>query len=104
MDEGISLMDDDADDAELTDIMEYLIEAGYLTAEQTAVAQQIVVDDGTWSLSAAQERTLESIEQAHFPGNCGRCHAPIPLCEVIDALETGNTWCGYCDHLMRKDD
>jgi hypothetical protein len=93
------LMMEQAEQEGLLDFFKALVESGAVDESsdlgrqlKEAIEQEdpsIVMDEPTEELQAYLE--------------CSRCANPIPPSELVAALDNGGN-CGYCDHMLNKDD
>ena len=64
---------------------------------------KLVIDQGEATLSEKQAYVFKRyVLDEYVTKECARCGCDIPWCEMMQAHETGN--CGWCDHMLGKDD
>jgi len=93
---------EDFEEGDKQDFVEHLLEIEALDQPADGIAR-LFVDRGYEGLSDKQKFVLETfVLGEHRVENCARCSQSIPWSEQRQALDTG--LCGYCEHMMNKDD
>jgi hypothetical protein len=65
---------------------------------------KLVIDKGRETLSPKQEYVFQTqVLDEYTVDECKRCSGDIPWCEMMAAYENGG-YCGWCTHMMNKDD
>lgn len=103
-----SLFDDeysvDVDDVHgFENFLSEVINAGHLDGKALGITKQ-VIEKGQDSLSDKQEYVFKKeVVREFISMKCGRCGNGIPWSEMYAASGNGG-FCGYCAHMMSKDD
>jgi hypothetical protein len=86
------------------EVLEYLTENGYLEGAAHGIALQ-VIGKGRSSLSPKQEAVFQRyVVDEYFNLECARCHIPMPTCEIVYALASGDGLCSWCNKMVSNDD
>lgn len=65
---------------------------------------KLVIDKGQDALSAKQEYIFKTqVLDVYTIDECKRCSNDIPWVEMFEASDNGG-YCGWCAHMMAKDD
>ena len=80
-----------------------LIESDHLEGAALGVAK-LWLDKGEDVLTEKQQHVLdEHVFGPYVTESCGRCSQSVPWSEMMSAYHNGGL-CGYCQHVMEKDD
>ena len=91
------------ENGEFYDFLKQIIDMGRIDDPALGITKQIV-GSGMNSLSERQKYVFDRcILKEYVVSSCARCRSNIPWCEMIDAYDNGG-FCGWCDHMMNKDD
>ena len=89
------------EESETRAFVEELIRRDSLHSTALGVAK-FYVDNGRRALSPRQERVLGFyVLGEHTVEACDRCGCSIPMCEQIEALDSG--YCAYCQYVWEKE-
>ncbi|MBP2659691.1 MAG: hypothetical protein H6Q69_2723 [Firmicutes bacterium] len=82
-----------------------LIDYGEIEEDTAAYGiTKMIIDGRIDELSQYQWNTfLNYVAKSFYVDSCKRCGASIPWCEMYMAMDNGG-YCGFCDHMMNKDD
>jgi hypothetical protein len=85
-----------------TDFLQEVIDSGELEPAAVGITK-IVIAKGEDALSPKQAYVFKRyVLDEYTTESCDRCGENIPWCEMMQAHETGN--CGWCNHMLSKDD
>lgn len=91
------------DDDGFTDFLNEVIAAGGVDGAALGIAK-VAADKGREALSDKQEYVLKTqVLDIYTVDECKRCSNDIPWVEMFEASENGG-YCGWCAHMMAKDD
>ena len=79
-----------------------LISSCRLEGKEAGIAK-LVLGKGYDNLSEKQKFVFDRSIQRNTIERCQRCDIEIPWYEMLLALENGG-YCGYCQHMMEKDE
>lgn len=82
--------------------VDQLIQSDHLDDKQCGIAK-LYLDKGYDVLSKKQKYVFDKAIEDNSVDSCKRCGINIPWCEMFEALDNGG-FCGYCQHMMEKDE
>jgi hypothetical protein len=93
-----------AEEREKQAFVEHLLQCEMLEGDVAVGVARLYVDKGADGMSDKQRHVLkEHVLGEHMVQECSRCAHEIPWSEQLNALDDGGL-CGYCEHMMNKDD
>lgn len=92
-------------DNDYLEFLNQLIEFDIIDEDTPAYGiTKMVIDGRVNELSLAQWNTfVKYVADEYYVDECTRCAATIPWSEMLEALANGG-YCGYCVHMMEKED
>lgn len=92
-------MEDDG----FTDFLQEIVDGGGLDGRTLGITK-LVIDKGQEVLSEKQAYVFKAeVLDEYTTDECGRCSNGIPWSEMMAAHDNGG-FCGWCAHMMDKDD
>lgn len=97
--------DDDGEESEFRDFVQELIACEHLEGAALGIAK-LVVDRGRDVLTPKQTYVFDTyVLGENTVDVCDRCSNPIPWCEMYHAVHyRGTGLCGWCQHMVDKND
>ncbi|MCY6372796.1 hypothetical protein [Clostridium ganghwense] len=92
-------------DQDFLDFLQELLDYDMVEKCTPAYGITKMIIDGRYNeLSSTQWNVfVNHVAKENYVEECKRCHNSIPWCEMVAALDNGG-YCGYCNHLIEKDD
>ncbi|MGH4138271.1 hypothetical protein [Clostridium sp.] len=103
-DDEIKVLEQRFSEDDFNEYLQQLLDSDMIEGDTGIGIAKKVLDDGYDLLSAKQKKAfIFYVINPNYIKECSRCLTAIPWCEMVNSLDEGDEYCGYCSHMEAKD-